>query len=76
MPVRGASDNSVGRYGVVRAFAVRLLAGETIALVDRAGRHWIASATQLVLVQQETPARVLVLEGDAYDVAVELATIR
>jgi hypothetical protein len=66
----------VERYPTVRTLALRLLRGEVVAFVDHGGRPWRASATQLVLVSRETGERVVVLEGDAYDIAEKLSTLR
>jgi hypothetical protein len=72
----GFPGTVVERYQTVRALALRLLRGEIIAFVDHGGRPWRASATQLVLVSRETGERVVVVDGDAYDVAERLSTLR
>jgi hypothetical protein len=59
----------------VCALAVRLLSGEILAIEDDGGLQWRATATQLALVSGKTGEPVVVLSGDAYDVAEMLATI-
>lgn len=60
----------------MRGLAVRLLLGEIVTRFDHAGSQWRASATELVLVSRETGERVVIVAGDAFDIAARLATIR
>jgi hypothetical protein len=63
------------RYLVVRAPALRLLDGEVIEHVDKQGRRWRATATALTLVAPKTGEDILVVEGDAYEIAERLRTL-
>jgi hypothetical protein len=60
----------------VRALAVRLLSGEVLAITGQGGLEWRATAIQLALVSRKTGEPMVVLSGDAYDIAEMLATIR
>jgi hypothetical protein len=49
--------------------AARLLNGETVERLDSHGRHWLATATALYLLQPGAGELGPVVEGEAYDVA-------
>ncbi len=69
-PVLGTTVAS--HYLIVRALALRLLDGEVIEHVDKQGRRWRATATALTLVAPKTGEDILMVEGDAYEIAERL----
>lgn len=69
-----ASTRPTVSYQEVFAVAVRLTRGETIEFFDRHARAWWATSITLHLL--EDGAAVLIVEGDAADIAVEVVERR
>jgi hypothetical protein len=71
----GGLEALADRYRAVCGFAQRLIRGEIIGLVDERGREWIASASFLFLISRDAREGVVVVRGDAFDVAHRLSAV-